>query len=79
MIADRHLTNSTPTAPELAAENRRRLVAYEPEYVVDGLGPLNPRLAITNYPDLSYWMNRYREVGRTRTTVIYGLRNRGLP
>ncbi|MBV6430729.1 MAG: hypothetical protein IANPNBLG_00846 [Bryobacteraceae bacterium] len=79
VIADRHLTNSTPTAPELAAENRRRLVAYEPEYVVDGLGPLNPRLAITNYPDLSYWMNRYREVGRTRTTVIYGLRNRGLP
>lgn len=71
VLADRHLTNSEAIAPEWAAENRRELVRTQPSWIVDGLGPLNPRLAISNYPDLEDWLSSYREVGRTRFTVIY--------
>jgi hypothetical protein len=38
---------------------------------VDGLGPYNPRLAITEYADLREWLANYREAGRTAGTVIY--------
>ncbi|HEX5230412.1 MAG TPA: hypothetical protein VFW44_22020, partial [Bryobacteraceae bacterium] len=68
---DRHLTNSTSVAPDLAARNRRELIASDPAWVVDGLGPLNPALAITNFPDLREWLGNYREVGRTRFSIIY--------
>src|SRR5262249_48194439 len=52
VLADRHLTESTVTAPTWAAENRRELTRAHPIFVVDGLGPYNPALAITNYPEL---------------------------
>jgi hypothetical protein len=71
VLADRHLTSSEAAAPELAAQNRRELIQSRPAWIVDGLGPLNPALAITNYPDLRDWLAGYREVGRTRYTVIY--------
>ena len=38
------------------------------------LGPLNPALAITNFPDLREWLANYREVGRTRFSIIYKLK-----
>lgn len=71
VLADRHLTNSDAVLPELAAKNRRELVATQPTYIVDGLGPLNPALAITRYADLREWLSGYREVGRTALSVIY--------
>ncbi|HEX4593195.1 MAG TPA: hypothetical protein VH157_02915 [Bryobacteraceae bacterium] len=71
VLADRHLTSAEPAAPELAARNRRELIQTTPTWIVDGLGPLNPALAITNYPDLRDWLAGYQEVGRTRYTVIY--------
>jgi hypothetical protein len=71
VLADRHLTNSDAVAPELAARNRNELIQTRPTWIVDGLGPLNPALAITNYPDLRDWLANYREVGRTRYAVIY--------
>jgi hypothetical protein len=71
VLADRHLTSSEPAAPELSARNRRQLIETTPAWIVDGLGPLNPALAITNYPDLRNWMAGYREVGRTRYSIIY--------
>ena len=74
VLADRHLTNSTVAAPEWAARNRHELVASHPTWIVDGLGPLNPTLAITNYPDLRDWLSDYREVVRTRFSIIYRLR-----
>jgi hypothetical protein len=74
VLADRHLTNSQAFAPAWAARNRRELIANDPTWIVDGLGPLNPALAITNYPDLSEWLGNYREVGRTRFSIIYKLR-----
>jgi len=74
VLADRHLTSSEAIAPAWAARNRRELIATDPTWIVDGLGPLNPALAITNYPDLREWLGNYREVGRTRFSVIYKLK-----
>ena len=71
VLADRHLTNSEVMAPELAAENRRELLKTAPIWIADGLGPLNPKLAISNYADLKEWLSDYREVLRTRDTIIY--------
>lgn len=79
VIADRHLISSESSAPILAARNRNRLVAYEPHFIVDGLGPLNPALAITEFRDLDAWMRRYREVARTRFTIIYEMERRVRP
>jgi hypothetical protein len=56
----------------LAAANRREIISTKPDWIVDGLGPLNPALAISNYPDLREWLAGYREVGRTRYAIIYG-------
>jgi len=74
VLADRHLTSSQPFAPEWAARNRRELIASDPTWIVDGLGPLNPALAITNFTDLREWLASYREVGRTRFSIIYKLK-----
>jgi hypothetical protein len=71
VLADRHLTDSQGIAPELAAANRRELITTKPTWIVDGLGPLNPALAITNYPDLREWLAGYSEAARTRDSVIY--------
>jgi hypothetical protein len=74
VLADRHLSTSQPFAPEWAARNRRELIASDPKWIVDGLGPLNPDLAIANFPDLREWLANYREVGRTRFSIIYRLK-----
>lgn len=74
VIADRHLTQSTVSAPELAASNRHRLTGYRPTYIVDGLGPYNPRLAITNYRDLSTWLANYEQFATTNQSVLYRLK-----
>ena len=71
VIADRHLVQSRPSAPEVAAANRKRLVEYRPEWLVDGLGPSNPQLAIGQFPDLREWFANYSEAFRTSATVVY--------
>lgn len=73
VIADRHLTDSRPTAPELAEKNRAELVKTRPTFVVDGLGPYNPALAISRFSDLQPWLANYREIGRTGGSVVYEL------
>jgi hypothetical protein len=73
VLADRHLTNSEVIAPQLAAENRYELSTTSPDWIVDGLAPYNPSLAISNYPDLREWLAKYHEVARTRGTIIYRL------
>jgi len=76
VIADRHLFDSRPSAPELAARNRAALTRYLPNLIVDGLGPYNPSLAITRFPDLEVWLRgNYREIARTPSAVIYRLRS----
>lgn len=74
VLADRHLTSSVAFAPQWAARNRRELIASDPVWIVDGLGALNPALAITCYPDLRDWLANYREVGRTRFSIIYKIK-----
>ncbi len=69
--ADRHLTQSEPVETPAPARRRAELTRSQPAFVLDGLGLLNPRLAITNFPDLHEWLAHYREVGRTAETVVY--------
>jgi len=71
VLADRHLNSSEVIAPEWAAQNRRELTGTKPDWIVDGLGPLNNRIAITEYPDLREWLGSYQEVGRTKFSIIY--------
>jgi hypothetical protein len=75
VLADRHLVNSTPTMLD-AAGFRAELARTTPEFLVDGLGPLNPALAITAFGDLREWLTAYEVVQRTPTTVIYRRRER---
>ncbi|HEY1341767.1 MAG TPA: hypothetical protein VGF59_29850, partial [Bryobacteraceae bacterium] len=69
--ADRHLTQSEPVETIEAARRRQELTRSIPTYILDGLGLFNPRLAITNYPELRSWLAGYREVARTKETIVY--------
>jgi hypothetical protein len=71
VIADRHLTSSEISFPELANVNRQALVHAFPTFIVDGLGSYNSGLAITTYPDLKDWFSHYREVARTSGSIVY--------
>ena len=75
VLADRHLTDSRPTAPELAKANRAELIKTQPDWILDGLGPYNPKLAITEYEDLKPWLTNYHEVARTPGTTLYKIRD----
>jgi hypothetical protein len=69
--ADRHLTDSQPVDSELTHARRAELARTHPTFIMDGLGPFNPRLAIAAYADLLPWLAQYQEVARTDLTVIY--------
>jgi hypothetical protein len=69
--ADRHLTQSEPVERVESARRRAALANTRPAFVIDGLSPFNPRLAIGQFPELRQWFAQYREVGRTGQTVIY--------
>jgi hypothetical protein len=69
--ADRHLTSSEPVETQDSARRRAELAQSRPSFIVDGLGPYNPRLAITAYPELREWLGQYREAARTGGSVIY--------
>ncbi|MCP5117759.1 MAG: glycosyltransferase family 39 protein [bacterium] len=71
VIADRHLSDSHPSAPELAAKNRRELTASTPTFIVDGLGPYNASLAISSYDDLAPWLASYEEIAHSESAVVY--------
>ncbi len=42
-----------------------------PDILIDGLSLYNPALAMSNYPELKPWLERYSEIARTQGTVIY--------
>ena len=71
--ADRHLTQSTPVETVQSRVHRAELASSRPTYIIDGLGPYNPSLALSAYPDLAPWLANYREIARTPETVIYRL------
>jgi len=72
--ADRHLTQSRPVENESIRAHRAELPSTHPTLILDGLGPVNPRLAIGAYEDLRAWLAEYEVVGRTGMTVIYQLK-----
>ncbi|MEO8657594.1 MAG: hypothetical protein ABI693_03950, partial [Bryobacteraceae bacterium] len=71
VLADRHLTNSEVLYPAIAAHNRAELLTTAPTFLVDGLGPYNPALALTTLADLRPWLAQYEPIGHTPGTVIY--------
>jgi hypothetical protein len=73
--ADRHLTQSEPVETEQAARRRVELTQSRPSFIVDGLGPYNPKLAITAYPELRGWLGDYTEIGRVGQTIVYRRNN----
>ena len=52
VLADRHLTTSRPSATDLIRGNLASVARRRPEIIVDGLGALNPELAVSQFPDL---------------------------
>jgi hypothetical protein len=71
VLADRHLFSSQAIAPEFTALNRRELLSTRPAWIVDGLGPFNPPLALAIQPELASWLAQYMEVARTEFSILY--------
>ena len=71
VLADRHLTSSKPSDTAYTAGHLARLAASKPQWVVDGLGPLNGALALQRMPELREWLSHYRVAGNWRTLVLY--------
>ncbi len=73
VLADRHLTDSRQTFPELSRHNREVLLLSKPPmWILDGLGPINGQLAVFNPPTgLAAWRPLYDELGRTATVTVY--------
>jgi hypothetical protein len=71
--ADRHLAQSSVVLTEGTHEAREELVRAMPDIVVDGLSLYNPALSMNHYPELRPWLEKYREIGRTKGSVIYRL------
>ncbi|MDE3167611.1 MAG: hypothetical protein KGN36_17550 [Acidobacteriota bacterium] len=69
--ADRHLTDSAPVESVQSRARRAELARTRPEWIVDGLGGYNPRLAIGAFGDLREWLYGYREAARSGASVIY--------
>jgi hypothetical protein len=69
--ADRHLTQSTVVLTKGTHEAREELAHALPDILIDGLSVFNPALSMDKYPELHKMLPLYREVGRTRTTIIY--------
>jgi hypothetical protein len=61
--ADIQLTQSVSAAPLEAARNRAQLAVQlylrRPQFIVDGLGPYNPQLAMEQYPELLELLVRF--------------------
>jgi hypothetical protein len=73
VLADRHLTSSVPTFPEIGLQNRRKLLSLRPTWVVDGLGPYNAGLAVAAFADLQPWLRHYQPAFRTEGAIVYRL------
>ena len=71
VAADRHLTAQEPVDNAATANHLAEVLHSRPTFVVDGLGLLNAKMKPTNFVDMRSLLNHYREVGRTRLSVIY--------
>jgi hypothetical protein len=74
VLADRHLVSSHVTmSPLETARNRALLGRTSPTFIVDGLGPYNPDLAIAQFPELRGWLERYVLIGEISGCRVYRL------
>jgi hypothetical protein len=69
--ADRHLTSSEIVLTSGTHEAREELARSRPDVLIDGLSLYNPALAMDRYTELRAWLAGYREVARTKDSVIY--------
>lgn len=69
--ADRHLTQSGVVLTAGTHEAREELARSRPDVLIDGLGLYNPALTMDHYPELRPWLAGYREVARTKGSVVY--------
>jgi hypothetical protein len=75
VLADRHLRDARATFPDEARANREEVLRGEaPEWIADGLGPLNPALAVFGPAGLTPWKDRYSLHARLATIALYRLR-----
>jgi hypothetical protein len=73
VLADRHLFSTASIAPEFTAPNIQELQSTRPTWIVDGLGPFNPPLALSRQASLAPWFSHYTEVARTNFSILYRL------
>ena len=67
VLADRHLTNAHVSAPEWKARFAGTSAAAQPDYIVDGLGRLNPQIAIP-----TPWLGEsYEVLADTGRSLVY--------
>lgn len=71
VFADRHLFDTHVSVPATAQRNRRELPAAQPAWIVDGLTPINPALAMDRYPELRSWLAAYGLEASTPSARIY--------
>jgi hypothetical protein len=69
--ADRHLTQSAVVLTSGTHEAREELAASKPDILIDGLSPYNPALSMDRYPELRRWLEDYKEVARTKGSIVY--------
>ncbi len=69
VLADRHLTTSKPSITDLIRGNLNKVANARPAIIVDGLGPLNPELSVTQFPDLQ--IENYEVAGKTKLSTVY--------
>ncbi len=71
VFADRHLISSQPSSLANTQAHLARLAATQPTWIADGLGPLNPNLAIDRNPALQPWLAHYQLIHTFPTIHIY--------
>ena len=71
VAADRHLGAREPVVNEETKAHLRVVEESRPTFFVDGLGMLNENLKPGRFVEMRELLSGYREVGRTRLSVIY--------
>jgi len=69
--ADRHLVSSEIVLTSGTHEARGELARSRPDVLIDGLSLYNPSLSMDRYPELRPWLAGYREVARTKGSIVY--------
>jgi hypothetical protein len=71
VAADRHLGAREPVVSEQTKAHLKVVEGSRPTFFVDGLGLLNENLKPGRFWEMRELLSGYREVGRTRLSVIY--------